>query len=137
MELSNSSILKTTLRKLFPFIILFSFYMFSYGANFPGGGFQAGVVAGTIIIIYQLVFEKEIYSNNFYSFVEFSGFFLMTTFLLVGILFSGYYFGIFYGLQTNSTIFSNFFIWLLNLAIYLEVCGSIVLIFRYLIKRNI
>ncbi|MFA5479560.1 MAG: MnhB domain-containing protein [Candidatus Muiribacteriota bacterium] len=133
MELNESKILKTTLRKIFPFVILFSFYMFSYGANFPGGGFQAGVIAGTIIIVYQLIFRNKKYPDFFYKVTEFIGMSIMLVFLLAGLFLTEKYFGGFYIFQSKeSLIFSNAFIWTLNLAIYLEVSGSIVLIFRYI-----
>jgi multicomponent Na+:H+ antiporter subunit B len=133
MDLKKSNILRISLRKLFPFIIVFAFYMFTYGANFPGGGFQAGVIFGTIIIIYDIIFTKEKESKYFYKLVEYAGLAIIIFLLLFGFAVTGNYFGYFYHLQFNNIIFSNFLMWIFNTAIFLEVAGSIVLIFRYFI----
>lgn len=134
MDLKQSAILNTTLRAVFPFVILFSFQVFSYGANFPGGGFQAGVVLGTIVVILEVLRERRIYPNSFYIGLELAGILILFVFLAAGLWRAGHPFAGFYGWQGRGLLFSNVYYWFLNLAIYLEVAGSIVLIFRYFIE---
>ncbi len=130
MRLGDSEILQLTISKLLPLILMFSFYMFSYGGNFPGGGFQAGVIFGTIIVMLEVLFDYKIKSDLFYSIIEFFGILFLLTMALFGLTQTGVLFGDFYIIQGQSLIYSNIFIWFLNLSIYMEVAGSIVLIFR-------
>ena len=133
MQLRDSIILNYSINKLLPLIMMFSFYMFAYGGNFPGGGFQAGVIFGTIIIIVEVLFEYEIKADLFYRYVEIGGILILLALMILGIIYSGYPFD-FYHLRGGSLLFSNVTIFLLNLAIYLEVSGSIILIFRNFIR---
>lgn len=50
------SILRIAAILLAPLILLFAFYVQFHGDYSPGGGFQAGVVFATAIILYALVF---------------------------------------------------------------------------------
>lgn len=134
IEIRDSEILKTTISKLFPFIIIFSFYLFSYGPISPGGGFQAGVIFGTIIIIFEMCYERRLLSDLFYALAEYSGVLIILVTMLIGLKLTGYLFGGLYYFHTNSLIFANFFLWLLNLAIFVEVSSSIILIFRNFIE---
>lgn len=134
MDLKQSTILNATLRAIFPFVIVFSFQIFSYGANFPGGGFQAGVVFGTIVVILEILRDRRIYPNDFYVGIELTGIVLMLIFLIAGAWVAGHPFAGFYDWRGRGLLFSNVYFWLLNFAIYLEVAGSIVLIFRHFIE---
>lgn len=133
-ELKDSAIVNISLQALFPLIVLFSFQVFSYGGAFPGGGFQAGVTFGTIVVVLEVVRGARIYDNDVYVGMELVGVMVLLFFLFAGFMVSGKPFGGFYALQTSGLMFSNVYIWLLNLAIYLEVAGSIVLIFRHFIE---
>ncbi len=133
IQVKDSEILQTTISKLFPFIVVFSFYLFSYGPVSPGGGFQAGVIFGTIIVIFEMCYERQFMSELFYSVIELAGVVFLLVSMAVGFVLSGYLFGGLYIFETKSAMFANVFLWLLNLAIYLEVSGSIVLIFRHFI----
>ena len=134
MQLRDSAILNISLRGLFPLVVLFSFQLFSYGASFPGGGFQAGVAFGTIVVVLEVVRGARIYDNDVYTGMELAGVLLLLVFLFAGLLISGSPFGGFYALTSDGMLFASVYIWMLNLAIYLEVAGSIVLIFRYFIE---
>lgn len=133
MIVSKSEILKVTVSKLFPFIVVFSFFLFSYGPVSPGGGFQAGVILGTLVVIFEMCNERKIFSEMFYSLVEYIGVLILILALMIGLALTGRLFGGMYGFFTGSQVFANVYLWLLNLAIYLEVSGSMVLIFRYFI----
>ena len=49
-------ILRVTTKLILPFILLFAFYVHFHGDFGPGGGFQAGVIAAGMVILYSLVF---------------------------------------------------------------------------------
>ncbi len=52
-------ILRIGVKLLLPFILLFALYVQFHGESGPGGGFQAGVIAAAMIIVYALVFGVE------------------------------------------------------------------------------
>lgn len=134
MRLQDSAILQVTLSKLFPFAVLLSMSMFSYGASFPGGGFQAGVVIGSYIVIYEIALDRPTWSTAFYGRIEVLGLAVLLGALVWGWLRLGAPFGAVHAEGTGrGLLWANPFIWLLNLGIYLEVCGSMVLIFRQFI----
>ena len=49
-------ILRVGTKLLVPFILLFALYVQFHGELGPGGGFQAGVIAGGTLILYAIVF---------------------------------------------------------------------------------
>jgi multicomponent Na+:H+ antiporter subunit B len=52
----SSTIVKTMVRFLAPFIILFSVYTILHGETSPGGGFQGGAIIGASIIVFTTIF---------------------------------------------------------------------------------
>ncbi|MCK9225823.1 MAG: MnhB domain-containing protein [Candidatus Muirbacterium halophilum] len=134
MKLGNSEILKISLRKLFPFIIMFSFYIVSYGTSYPGGGFQAGVVAGTLVVIYGVIFDREHFNDKFYKIIEFITLICFLLLVIFGIVFYSNLFLWITVIQKDSLIFSNVFFFFMNFLIFFEVNSSIILIFRNIIK---
>ncbi len=134
MEFIQSTIVTATVRKVFPLIVIFGIYLFSYGANFPGGGFQAGVALGTIVVLFEFIFEEKKLSDYFYSMVEYIGISILYIALVYGLLLTGFYFSGFYHFRMENLLFSNLYYWFLNLAIFLEVSGSIILIFRHFLE---
>jgi multicomponent Na+:H+ antiporter subunit B len=52
-------VLRVVTKMLLPPILLFALYVQFHGDYGPGGGFQAGVIAGAAIILYGLVFGLE------------------------------------------------------------------------------
>jgi multicomponent Na+:H+ antiporter subunit B len=52
----GKSILRITAKLLIPAIMLFGLYVQFHGDYGPGGGFQAGVIFASAIIVYALIF---------------------------------------------------------------------------------
>jgi multicomponent Na+:H+ antiporter subunit B len=52
--MKKTDIIDVISRKLVPFMVLFGFYLVSYGHVSPGGGFQGGVVIASGIILLAL-----------------------------------------------------------------------------------
>jgi len=57
--MSRDPVLKVTAKFLIPLIMLFALYVQFHGEYSPGGGFQAGVIFASAIILYGLVFGVE------------------------------------------------------------------------------
>lgn len=55
----QQTILRIVSKLLLPFIMLFALYVQFHGDYGPGGGFQAGVIFATGIVLYGLVFGME------------------------------------------------------------------------------
>lgn len=54
--MKKNFILRVSLKPLIPFIMIFGLYVQFHGDFGPGGGFQAGVIFASAIILYTLVF---------------------------------------------------------------------------------
>ncbi len=54
--MSEFIIVRVVVKILLPFILLFALYVQMHGDYGPGGGFQAGVIFATGIIVYTIVF---------------------------------------------------------------------------------
>ena len=55
----NYHILRVISKLLIPFIFLFALYVQFHGDYGPGGGFQAGVIFASGIVLYTLIFGLE------------------------------------------------------------------------------
>lgn len=52
-------IIRTITRLMVPLIQLFALYVIMHGESGPGGGFQGGVILGSSIILFVIVFGAE------------------------------------------------------------------------------
>jgi multicomponent Na+:H+ antiporter subunit B len=52
-------LLRTAAKILIPFILVFAMYVQFHGDYGPGGGFQAGVMAGAMVILYAIIFGLD------------------------------------------------------------------------------
>lgn len=52
-------ILRVATKLLVPFILLFALYVQFHGDYGPGGGFQAGVIAAAMLILYAITYGLE------------------------------------------------------------------------------
>ncbi len=57
--MENNLILKVMSKALIPVIILFAFYVQFHGDYSPGGGFQAGVIFSSALLLHALVFGMD------------------------------------------------------------------------------
>lgn len=57
--MTNDVILRVGVKLVLPFIFTFALYVHFHGDYGPGGGFQAGVIIASGIILYALVFGIE------------------------------------------------------------------------------
>ncbi len=52
----ESSVIMTTVRIVAPFVLTFGLFIMLHGANSPGGGFQGGVIAGSVVMMVAFAF---------------------------------------------------------------------------------
>ncbi len=57
--MTDNLILRVIAKALTPIIILYAFYVQFHGDFSPGGGFQAGVIFSTAILLFALVFGLD------------------------------------------------------------------------------
>jgi multicomponent Na+:H+ antiporter subunit B len=57
--LEPSLIVKVVTQKMFPFILMYGFYITLHGSSSPGGGFQGGVVIGAAFILFAIGFDPK------------------------------------------------------------------------------
>ena len=136
--MGSSKIIKTIAQKLFPFIVLFGFYLISHGHLSPGGGFQGGVVLGTAIILLALSHsieqtEKKL-KSRWLNMLEKLG---ILTLIFLGFLgiFLGYPFlSNFLPLGEPGQITSGGLMLFFNIAIGIKVAAGVSVIFYALVR---
>jgi multicomponent Na+:H+ antiporter subunit B len=136
--MGSSKIIKTIAQKLFPFIVLFGFYLISHGHLSPGGGFQGGVVLSTAIILLALSHSIEQTEKKFKSrwlnMLEKLG---ILTLIFLGFLgiFLGYSFlSNFLPLGKPGQIASGGLMLLFNIAIGIKIAAGVSVIFYALVR---
>lgn len=57
--MKHDVIMRIGVKLVLPLILLFAFYVQFHGDYGPGGGFQAGVIAAGMLILYAIVFGND------------------------------------------------------------------------------
>ena len=134
----SSKIIKTIAQKLFPFIVLFGFYLISHGHLSPGGGFQGGVVLATAIILLALSHSIEQTEKKFKSrwlnMLEKLGILTLIFLGFLGIFFGYSFLGNFLPLGEPGQIASGGLMLLFNIAIGIKVAAGVSVIFYALVR---
>jgi len=134
----SSKIIRTIVQKLFPFIMLFGFYLISHGHLSPGGGFQGGVVLGTAIILLALSHSIEQTEKKFKSrwlnMLEKLGILTLIFLGFLGILLGYSFLSNFLPLGKPGQIASGGLILLFNIAIGIKVAAGVSVIFYALVR---
>jgi len=115
-----------------PFIILFALYIQFHGDYTPGGGFQAGIIIASGIILYSMLFGISVtlkaipYSviklTNMLGILIYGGTGIAT--VLFGKSFLSYDI-----LLTNNVAGQKFGIFLVELGVALTVCSSMLIVY--------
>lgn len=61
--MSPHLVLRVVSKLLIPIIVVFGFYVHFHGDYSPGGGFQAGVIIASAVILYALIFGVDAARN--------------------------------------------------------------------------
>jgi multicomponent Na+:H+ antiporter subunit B len=134
----SSKIIRTIAQKLFPFIVLFGFYLISHGHLSPGGGFQGGVVLGTAIILLALSHSIEQTEKKFkgrwLNMLEKLGILTLIFLGFLGIFFGYSFLSNFLPLGKPGQIASGGLMLLFNISIGIKVAAGVSVIFYALVR---
>jgi|LGOV01.1.fsa_nt_gb multicomponent Na+:H+ antiporter subunit B len=121
---NNSEIISKITGLLYPFIIIFGFYIILNGHLTPGGGFQGGAVLASIFIAQYLVDPNRRISLTLLKKIEIILFFLI---ILYPILF------LFLDFHSTSIVANLGYLIIMNTLIGLKVfCGFTIIFFRFI-----
>jgi len=136
--MGSSKIIRTIAQKVFPFIVLFGFYLISHGHLSPGGGFQGGVVLGTAIILLALSHSIEKTEKKFKSrwlnMLEKLGILTLVFLGFLGIFLGYSFLSNFLPLGNPGQIASGGLMLLFNIAIGIKVAAGVSVIFYALVR---
>jgi multicomponent Na+:H+ antiporter subunit B len=136
-----SFIAKRTFGFLTPFVFLFSLYIISHGHLSPGGGFQGGVILGSISIIFSIVygsaFDYKKFSPRKKTILETGG---ALVFVFAGILGMVFENGFLDNLNLinagNGSLLSAGSIPVINLGVGFKVGAGLAIIFYSMIQKT-
>ena len=139
--MNKTMIVSVISRKLAPFVLLFGFYLVSYGYLTPGGGFQGGVVIASGLILIMLGQEPERVNRfvNVRLFGLVEAFSLLTFILLgtAGLLIGAGFLRVLFHAGSGGNIEDAGFIFVLNLVIGMKVgAGITVICYRLFLARE-
>ena len=136
-----SFIVKRTFGILTPFVFLYAVYVITHGHLSPGGGFQGGVVLGTISIIFSIVYgsayDYENYSPKAKTILETGGALLFVFLGGLGFIIGGYFLSNFNPTRSGlGTLISAGSIPYINIGIGFKVGAGLAIIFYTMIQKT-
>ncbi|MBN1687074.1 MAG: sodium:proton antiporter [Spirochaetales bacterium] len=130
--MNRTGILQVVSRKLAPFVVLFGFYLVSYGHLTPGGGFQGGVViaAGVILLLLGQPPERleGLVNVRLFGLVETVSLLLFLGAGIIGIILGGAFLQVLLPTGSAGRITDAGFIFILNVVIGMKVGAGITVI---------
>lgn len=136
-KMVESVVARTISRIIIPFIQLYGVYVITHGESSPGGGFQGGVILGTSIILFGIVFSlnttKKWISKKILILFMSLGLLIYSGIGAIDMLFGGKYLE--YGklpLPLHSPEMSALSILMVEIGIGLCVMSTITLLFIFL-----
>jgi len=136
-----SFIVKRTFGFLTPFVFLFSLYIIAHGHLSPGGGFQGGVILGSISIIFSIVygsaFDYRKFSPQSKTLLETGGALLFVLAGLMGmVLETGFLDNLNFINKEAGSLLSAGSIPVINLGIGFKVGAGLAIIFYSMIQKT-
>lgn len=108
---------------LYPFVIVFGFYVILNGHNTPGGGFQGGAILATLFIGRFIVNPLNDIDAHLLHDIEQA---LFSLIIVVPVLF------LFYQINRAYPVLNEAFLVLMNVLIGIKVClGLTIVVFRF------
>ncbi len=127
--MNRTGILPVISRKLAPFVVLFGFYLVSFGHLTPGGGFQGGVVIASGVILLLLGQPPErltgLVSARLFGLTEALSLMVFLGAGIAGILIGGAFLQVLLPTGSQGRITDAGFIFILNLVIGMKVGAGI------------
>jgi multicomponent Na+:H+ antiporter subunit B len=132
---SESQILMTVSRILYPFLLMFGLYIIVHGHLSPGGGFQGGTILATAALITYIFEPRAI--RNVHALINAEKIIFLSLILVSSI-----------SIVTRGEVFTNFspidsnlnrsvFLYLLNFLIGIKVALGLVSIFLTFLKEGV
>lgn len=122
-------------RILFPFMLLFGFYIIINGHVSPGGGFQGGAILATAVLTSNYIYPRKISNLNSLIKLEKLSFILILIISSLSFFTRNAYFTNFVPLE-GSIDFKKAFLITLNFLIGIKVALGFVTIFSTFIKEG-
>lgn len=136
----KTTILDLVSRKIAPFMLLFGFYLLSYGHISPGGGFQGGVVIASGVILLAMSrgvrTAESLFPIGALSLLEAVTYLLLLATGVAGIVVGVGFLGSLSARETAVAVPRVSFILLLNVLIGLKVGAGISVICMRLFKEE-
>ena len=135
-----SFIVKRTFTLLTPFVVLFALYVITHGHLSPGGGFQGGVILGSISIIFSIVYGSKYDYENFTprtkTILETGGALLFIILGGLGLITGGHFLQNLNPAGDIGTLISAGSIPFINLGIGFKVGAGLAIIFYSMIQKT-
>lgn len=135
----DNLILKVMSKALIPVMLLYAFYVQFHGDYSPGGGFQAGVIFSSAMLLYALVFGMDavakVLPDNLLIGISCLGVLLYAGTGIASILFGGEYLN-YSVLASTPTAGQHLGIILIELGVGLTVASVMLLIFFTFARRT-
>lgn len=122
-----------------PFIILFGLYIQFHGEYTPGGGFQAGIIVASGIVLYSMLFGVSVTLKVIpYSIIKFVNVLGIAVYSGTGMLTAllGKNFLSYNVLSTNSMAGQKLGIFLVELGVAFTVCASMLTIYFNFVREK-
>ncbi|MDQ2086165.1 MnhB domain-containing protein [Herbivorax sp. ANBcel31] len=124
----NSEIITNTVALIYPFIILFGFYIILNGHITPGGGFQGGALLSAVFITKYTGISEGDKNLNSFKLVEKLMFILI---IIIPVVF------LFAGLNKSFSFLNEYYLILMNILIGIKVCcGLSIIFFRFVFYES-
>lgn len=119
----SSELVSGSLRFVYPFIVMFGFYMILNGHNTPGGGFQGGAVLTAVFVTRYLIFPVQT--------IKIDGLRIVEKLVFLAILLIPVFF-LFTMLNFRFPVFNLYYMMIMNVLIGIKVfCGLGIVFFRF------
>ena len=133
--MKKSEVLKCICKILFPFILVYGFYVIINGHLSPGGGFQGGSILATAILITYIIDVPILEDIAFLVKVEKYSFFIIILVSMVSIFTRGSFFTNFIPESMNMNV-KIIFLLLLNFLIGIKVSTGLITIFTTFMEEG-
>ncbi|MCW8092759.1 Na(+)/H(+) antiporter subunit B [Alteromonas sp. ASW11-130] len=136
--MQDNLILRVMAKVLIPVILIYAFYVQFHGDFSPGGGFQAGVIFSTAILLYALVFgmdrAADVMTDKLLIALSAGGLLLYAGTGVVSMLLGGEYLN-YSALASNPLTGQHIGIIVIELGVGLTVASTMLLIFFSFARR--
>jgi multicomponent Na+:H+ antiporter subunit B len=130
--LKDHLIVQTILKAILPYIIIYGIYIQLNGEISPGGGFQAGVIFATGLIVFELLYGKEkflqIFSIELLIFASILGVAIYFFTGIISLFFNQNYLD-YYALADGAIFAQHLGIFLVEMGVGITVSAVMILIY--------